>query len=174
MAKTNRINRDLTGSYLYADGTLVQCFDEKRNGSKIGETVDVTYGYCKVNIYDRDQENHFARPVEQGRIVIHRYSDNAFVPLAKGGRVLAKTANLKSGSEKTREMGLAVQYVELTMKNGLNLGWSDIPGVLGSTFTVQSGSEYGEISQDLKPGDKWGFVSVVNKVVNLRKEAAAA
>jgi hypothetical protein len=166
-----RITRNLTCSYLYSDGTLLQTFEEKRNGAKIGETVDITYGYCKVYIYDNDAS---PRAVDVGRIVIHRYSDDAFVPLAKGGKVVAKLPNLQSGSEKTRELGFKVQYVELTMKNGLSLSWSGIEGVLSSSFTVQSDSDYGTMSRDFKPGDRWGHDAVVNKVTDLRKKEQAA
>jgi hypothetical protein len=166
-----RLTRSLTCSYLYSDGTLLQTFDEKRNGTKVGETVDITYGYCKVYIYDNESS---PRAVDVGRIVIHRYSDDAFVPLAKGGKVTAKLPNLQSGSERTRELGFKVQFVELTMKNGLSLSWSDIQGVLGSTFTVQSGSDLGKMSQDFKPGDRWGHDAVVNKVRDLRKKEETA
>ncbi|CAM6053509.1 unnamed protein product [Sphagnum tenellum] len=161
MAKTNR---KISASYLTTDGTLAQIIiEETRNGVKIGETAEVTYGWATVGI--RDYSGNRVRV--DGRIVIHRY-DESYVTLAKGGRVEATLPNRESGSEKTKTLGYDVQYVKITTKNKLELSWTDVTSIISSAFTVQSGAQY-LIADNLKVGDLFWSGVYVSKVTDLRK-----
>jgi hypothetical protein len=174
---SKQTTRRLTGSYLTTEGTMYQIFEELRGGSRIGETTDVTYGYAKVEIvrYLSDEHN---REFVQGRIVIHRYSNDGFIALAKGGRVSAVAPGFYYGSERTREQRLETQSVKLITKGNLELSWHDVVSVMGSTFTVQvtasrENPEQYAIPEGLTTGDRL-HDTVVNKVTDLRKPKEVA
>lgn len=167
--------RKLTCTYLYTDGTLIEYFDEFRKGAKIGETVDVTMGYCTLNLasYGMDGDGNgsvFAERKVEGRIVFHSWNDDGVIALAKGGTINATLPSLTAGSNRSREHGLKVQYVELRMKNGLRLNWTDTECV-SSQFCLQERVVEHE-GKTLTPGSRWGYSATVYAVRDMRKLAA--
>ena len=174
MAKTN--NRRVTAHYLYSDGTLVTMYDEYRDSVHIGESADVTYGYCKVHLYARYAESNGYRTSKPGRIVMSRYSCEGFVTLAKGGTVTGIAPSLEGGSENTKSRGIEVQYVTLKTKTGLELSWSDTTSIMSSAFTVQADEKWEHPGVDLSVGDSlWNdYRTRVLKVTDLRPKTVAA
>ena len=167
MAKTVR---SLRCSYLYSDGTLVQVYEETRNGVKIGDTADVVYGYCKVELWPNYEASHgFGAKSSAGRIVIHRDSDD-FLHFARGGKVTGIGPSVSGGSENTKRNNFEVQYVKLRTKSGHRLEWCDVTSVISSRYTVQADEKYAA-SGELKVGDSlWGDYSTrVWKVSDLRQ-----
>jgi hypothetical protein len=168
--------RKLTCSYLYTDGTLVAYYDEFRKDAKIGETVDVTLGYCTLNLaaYAMDGDGsgsvYAGKRKVTGRIVFHSWNDDAVISLAKGGTINATLPSLTAGSNRSREMGLKVQYVELKTKNGMRLNWTDTECV-SSQFCLQEMAIEHE-GKTLTPGSRWGYSATVYAVRDLRKLAA--
>lgn len=164
MAKTFR---EKTAEYLLSDGTLISLYEERRDCMKIGETADVTYGYCQVSVYESYESSGGYRTAQPGRIVISKYSNDGFTALAKGGKVTASMPSVCGGSENTKKQGLAVQYVWLVTKSGQKLVWCDIPSILSSNFTVQVGEKY--VEGPKRSGDLlWGDIRIW-KVTDLRK-----
>jgi hypothetical protein len=167
MAKTFR---EKTAEYLLSDGTLISLFDERRDGTKIGETADITYGYCEVSVYESYESSGRYRTAKPGRIVISKYSNDGFTALAKGGKVTGSMPSVCGGSENTKKQGLAVQYVWLVTKSGHRLVWCDVPSIINSNFTVQVGEQY-LAGGPKRAGDVlWGNIRIW-KVTDLRKTA---
>ncbi len=159
--------RELTCSYLYTDGTLIQVFDESRSGVQIGSTVDITLGFCKVFI-DARPEEHKKVPVTYGRLVMGRYNSPDMITLAKGGRVEGTLPSLYCGSPHSQQKGLRVQYVEITTKNGMRLTWTEIPDVISGQFTVQELKADAMYDESRGVGYTWGYDSRIWKVTDLR------
>lgn len=137
MAKSSR---QMSCAYIDTKGTLLCYFDELRNGHKIGDTVDIHYGYCKVWIAPCDlRHTMYGAP---GRIILPRYGHSAVVRLAKGGRFECRMASLENGSENTKRAGIAVQYIQLRLANGETIEWHDTPGLMCAGITIQQGEEY--------------------------------
>jgi hypothetical protein len=168
------MSRKATYAYLYSDGTLVQLFNELRGNNKIGETADITYNYCDVALMKGF--SYTDRTSKSGRIVFQGIDNGqGFIKLAKDGKVRAHEACLVAGSNKTRDLGIAVQYVVLTTKSGIELSWNEVPGILSGSFLVQVAEQW-TIMQSLQSGDRlWSDVRV-NKVTRNganKKEVAA-
>lgn len=171
MARSNRshIERRPGCAYLYSDGSLVQLFEEYRDGVQIGQTADVTLGYCQVYLSSKlDSDWHKVSGV--GRIVLHRYGSDGFLPLAKGGRIEATSPSVHNGSQNTKERNIEVQYVKLTTKQGLLLSWSDATSVLSSQFTVQVGASFlSDVSKLYVGSPLWSdYDTHVMKITDLR------
>jgi hypothetical protein len=156
MAKTRR---EKTVDYLISDGTLVSIFEEYRDTILIGTTADIAYTYCEVRLYDRYSADAYQKR-QDGRLVLSRYSNDGFVPMAKGGTVTASVACLEAGTRKTKEKGIAVQTVDLKTRAGLHLNWTDIPSEISGYFTIQIGRDY-LLKDALEPGSLlWGDTRV--------------
>lgn len=153
-------------NYLLSDGTLIEIFEERRGRTIIGETADITYGYCKVSLRPEYRQKRYGEPETHGRIITH---DHGFIKLAKGGKISAHLADVAAGSENSRARGLAVQGVTLTTKSGIELSWYDIPSLIGSHFHIQIGSsaQYG-LSRKYSRGDDLWSGSRVWNVKDLR------
>ena len=164
-------SRQLTCSYLYSDGTLVSLFEERRDGVQIGQTADVTFGYCDVKLYPsyKDSRGYHATAY-RGRIVLHRYNMNGFLPLAKGGKVRAIAPHVDGGSENTKQNNFQVQSVSLETKQGLELEWSDVTSILSSSFTVQADEKFFQDTSELRVGGTlWSdYDTRVMKITDLR------
>lgn len=165
-----RASRTIQSAYLDTKGTLVAYYDELRNGHRVGESVDIHYGYAKLWIAPVE-DSHAARGTP-GRIIFPRYSNTAVLRLAKGGRFQARMASAANGSENTRRLGLAVQYVHLYLAHGEELSWHDIPGQMSATFTIQQGAEY-EIAPNYRAGQHLpGYNDpLINKVTGTHPDA---
>jgi len=177
MAKTER---KLTCAYLYTDGTLVELYDESRNFVPLGESVDITRGYCQVYMSryrsEGEADGYRAKErVERGRIVIHRIgcnNRNGFLAMARGGRVEATMPSVHEGSESSREKNIAVQYLHLVAKNGMEFSWCDATSVLSSQFTLQDSPEVWHGTEEFRVGSKWGYNARVMNVRDLRAKPA--
>lgn len=169
--------RKHTCSYLYTDGTLVQAFEEERDGVKIGETVDITLNYCRVDMR-RYMEEGGAQHCPIGRIVFHqRYSEmKGVVEMARGGRIQASVPSICNGSPNTQEKRLAVQYLTLKTANGFEFHWTETPTILSSQFTIQDEASAGELVKpdEMYKGKLWGGYARVWKITDLRVKTAVA
>jgi hypothetical protein len=167
--------RKLSCTYLYTDGTLIEHFDEFRKNAKIGETVDVTLGYCTLNLAahnETETDGYKSKRKVNGRIVFHSWKGDGVIALAKGGTINATLPALAEGSENSRSRGIKVQHVELRTKAGLRFHWTDCE-IVRSQFTLQETSveHAGKI---LAPGCRWGYAATVYAVRDMRKLSEVA
>jgi hypothetical protein len=169
MKRNSKVTRTLSCEYLLTDGSgsLIQLFEEFRDGVRIGETADITLGYCKVTVHESYSDVYsFRQDRPHGRIVLHR-GEYGFSKLAKGGKVSGTVPNIEGGSESSKRLGHAVQYVWLETKNGDKLDWCDVPSVVGSRFTVQMGDQY-KLPETVQVGYRlWSDIPIM-KVTDLR------
>lgn len=172
------VTREHSCDYIYADGTLVELYKEKRDGIEVGETVDITFGYCEVSIRSKadiwEGSKGHNNTVPAGRIVIHRNYERGFITLAKGGKITATMPSIENGSENTKSKGIAVQYVKLTTAKGLKLSWTDCTSVICSQFTVQDDAGFKPFDiEHTYPGRSWGSDARIWKVTDLRPKPEA-
>lgn len=173
-----KLTRTIWCSYLYTDGTLIEVFEESRDGVKIGETADVTLGYCDLSIM-RHEDRHIWSPENrrQGRIVIGKYRSSGFLQLARGGKIDATMPSLSNGSENSKSKGISVQYVTLTTAKGIKLEWTETPDIISGQFTIQDENHAPAQPDTLVSGSLWGCSARIWKVKDLRpkqQEAANA
>jgi hypothetical protein len=142
----------VTASYLYTDGTLIVVRSEGR-----GEGAEVFYGYCRVRI----RRKGLAGGVTPGRIVVHPWSNEGFIALARRGSVEAVLPCIENGSVSTRRLGIVVQCLRLETEKGLKLAWGEFPALLNPVFVIEVGEA---VSSSLEAGDYWGS-AVVRRVV---------
>jgi hypothetical protein len=166
-----KTRRELSCRYLYTDGTLIEAYEERRDGVVIGSTVDVTFGYCQLSMARRAER--WNKEAVQGRIILHRGAGaDGILTLAKGGRIDASMASIEAGSENTKKRDIPVQHVTLTTAKQLKLEWTETPTLLSGTFYLQ---EMEQPDHDkLKVGYSWGMDSRIWKVTDLRPKTAAA
>ena len=166
-----KLIRKYTCAYLYTDGTLIQCFEEERDRVKIGETCDVTFGYCRVDMR-RYEDGGGALAVPVGRIVFHQlYNDlKGPVDLCAGGRVSCSVPSICNGSPNTQEKRLAVQYLTIKTANGYELHWTELPAVISGQFTIQDNTREEELlkPEDTYQGKLWAGFSRIWKITDLR------
>lgn len=169
MKRTNSKNyRRLQCEYLLTDGsgTLIQMYEEYRDGVRIGETADITLGYCTVSIWESYPQSYAYRQNKPfGRIVLHR--TDGFTKLAKGGKVSATCPSVDGGSDNSKRLGYEIQYVWLETKSGEKLSWCDVTSVVCSQFTVQAGDEY-KLPENVTVGYRLWSGSTIMKVTDLR------
>lgn len=165
--------RRKTYSYLFTSGALLETFEEVRDGVIIGNTADITYGYCEVFLYRSDADQYRFHPEKNtGRISIR--DEEGFIKLAKGGRISAHAPDVAAGSEKSKQLGQAFQGVTLTTKAGIKLSWFEATSLVSSHFHVQLSSESNPkqytLDENLKKGDiLWTDLRIWN-VKDLRKK----
>lgn len=165
-----KIERKRECGYLYPDGTLVELFKENRNGIEIGETVDLTFGYCKVAIEKPSGRTWRERQATEGRIVVHNGLNTGFIPLARGGSIEARMPSLENGSQNTQSRGYQVQGVKLTTAKGLVLYWSDVTSLISSSFTLQDEGFPTEPFESYYVGKIWGSGRIW-KITDLRPKS---
>lgn len=160
-----KLERKRSCSYLYADGTLVVLFEESRGFVKVGETADVHYGWAKASFVDARKHG-----TDTARAIFSRY-DTSYEQLMKGGRVEFYEAALSHGSKNTQARSIAVQYIKIRTKQGLELSWHDFPALMSPVMTIQIGEQH-VVKPDLKPGDWFWSGVYVSKVTGLKAEVA--
>lgn len=176
--KSSKVTREMTCAYLYADGSLVEHFDERRDGVILGTTVDVTIGFAPNIIFTHTEiaDNGDRQRVQAtgGRLIISR--DNfGCLPLLKGAFVRCLNPSVSNGSPNSKALGLKVGYVLVTCKGGSSLSWQFLDGVLSSDFTIQIDPEYTKaLTADYWIGQLWGYGSRINKITDLRPKVAEA
>lgn len=167
------MKRKLVCNYLYTDGTLVQVYDETRKGINVGQTVDLTLGYCEFRLTVKN-DTPYGKDATTGRMVIDRYDESqGFLTLAKGGSINASMPSVGNGSPKSQALNIAVQHVVLRTAKGLKLEWTDATGIMSSQFHLQNDSWVNATHHEtLTPGSHWGSATVwavkdmrVNKAV---------
>jgi hypothetical protein len=126
--------RKLSHAYIYTNGTLVEVFHERRSGMTIGQTVDVTRGFCEVQISKITDENR--ELIEAGRIVLNSNTDS-MLTLMRGGTVYADLSSIHGGSRMTAGLGLLVEFMKVVTAKGLKFWWNSIPDTLSGPFAVQ-------------------------------------
>lgn len=166
-----KVTRTSSCQYLYTDGTLIEIFEEHRDGIHIGDTVDVTRGYCTLHI-DRYLAQFHKEGVKCGRLVVSRNTNSDFIKLARGGVIRATLPSVMNGSENSRGRGLEVQYVELKTKSGIHLSWCEVVSVICGMVTIQGGSEYLIDEERMCVGFSWGHNARIWKITDLRPKAA--
>lgn len=170
MRKTAKVTRELQCAYLYADGSLAEMYQESRGGVQIGETVDVTRGYARVDFHDVRKganENGYnpAPLVDHGRLVIH--SDNlGLLPLLKGAWVRCYAPDVDGGSPRTREKGIAVGGLYATVKGGARINLNLLEEI-SSGLTVQVDRQYKTAARDdAYIGQLWGHDARINAITD--------
>lgn len=166
------MKRNRTCSYIYTDGTLIEIFEERRDGVEIGQTVDVTLGYCTLDIAERT-ELFSKQHKPNGRIVIHnRYTGKGFTELAKGGHVAAMAPSYAEGSPNSQSKHIKVQSVKLTTKAGYTIQWTDTD-VICSEFTIQPDENFkhGIDPERCYAGASWGGDARIWKITDLRPKS---
>lgn len=139
MAKSSR---KPSTAYLDTKGTLLQYFDELRDGRKVGASVDIHYQYCKLWMAPvEDRHTMYGTP---GRIIFPRYGNSALVRLSKGGRWECRPGSIENGSENTKRLGIRVQFAELRLagKGNETLSWHEFPGAMSCDIEMQLGEQY--------------------------------
>lgn len=155
-----KFTRELFCSYIYADGTLAQWFWERRDGEKIGETAEVTLGWCDIAIYP-GYKSRYSAGKSNGRVILSR-SDDALLALTKRAKVEAIAPSMDGGSESSRQMGVAVGYFNVQTKLG-KLSWTVLGSMLSGVVTIQPDSDP---LPDWTSG-RWNDTKIV-KVTDLR------
>ncbi len=116
-------------SYLFADGHAVVVYQKR----------DPDAGEIKfAEVFERlGPDCHF-----KGRIVLHN-PRGLLNLIRKSNNVRAVEPHIKHGSDRSKEMGVEVGYLEVC----LSKDWQDsvcfytMPGVLSASFTIQPGNE---------------------------------
>lgn len=162
--------RKAFSAYFYPDGTLIQPFENYQGRKKTGETVDITRGYCAVEIFSKcDPFGHYNRGNRvRGRIVLTTWCNTGFVALARGGKIRAVMPDLDGGTLASRKAGIAIQSVTLVTRQGLELTWNEMPSLslLSAVFTIEA------VAEKLGPlvrGDQWGGLEI-GAVKDLRRK----
>lgn len=107
------MERSLRTAYLYPNGLSIEVWEKRDKDGLFQEYIDIHERYCQADF-------------EKGRLI---YSDPKWYPyydLSKGSRITIGD----SGSQRTKELGVSVLYVCITLKNGKSLYVQHFPGVL--------------------------------------------
>lgn len=143
--------------YLYSDGHAVVCHQKKDKDA--GEirfvTLHETIGV--MPLFDCDG----------GRLIVSDRSAIAMLLAAQSVR--CRAANIESGSQKTRERGIAVETIALNFGYGETYFYN-MPGLLSSDLTFQSGID--EAWSDVKNGHRWSS-DPVGEVIPMKQRTAA-
>lgn len=156
-------------AYIYTDGTLVQPYEEKQKGVRMADTVDITLGYCQVEIhrkYDAFGVYLKKHRVPRGRIALTLWSNTGFIALARGGCIRATMPDVMAATGRTRAQGIAAQIIVLTTHTGLELTWLELPELVSPVFSIEE--KHLERIAGVKRGDTWGGMQV-SAVKDLRK-----
>jgi hypothetical protein len=121
-----RNNKSLHCAYLYADGHAVIIYKKQDNDAgeiQFAEIIE-SFGpkHCSFT----------------GRIVISRYGGLLNL-IRKAYTVRATAASTQHGSDRTRELGISVGYLEVEMSNDWNdsITLYDMPGTMAGPYTYQ-------------------------------------
>lgn len=112
-------------AYVYPNGLSIEIWEKTDSDNLKQEYVDIHEEYCKTRF-------------DKGRIIFHDTCHYAYYDLAKGSTITATEPSLKSGSQRTKELGLLVGHVSITLKNGKDLYLNSIENVLSSNVFYQT------------------------------------
>ncbi len=137
--KKPQYRRELSCSYLYADGTLMQNYTESRDGLNLGETWDVTYGYASVTGTTGYRGGAFSNDqyTTDACIIINRY-EPGMLKLLKGAKVRFSIPTTESGSENTKKHNIAVGHLSVETKAIGELNWTVFASFISGPIHLQS------------------------------------
>lgn len=167
MKQKTTYSRELKHCYLHSDGTLVQWFEERRDGNAIGETADATLGYADVSIYAGYSLSTWNHNKCTGRICISAW-DKALLAIMKGARVTGIAPSPDGGSENTKRRGIDVGYLKVNTKHG-ELTWTILDSLISGVVTIQPATDpEAQEKLEWREGGYWGNIRIA-KVTDLRK-----
>jgi hypothetical protein len=168
-----RYERKLFCSYIWADGTLAQMFEEKRDGLKLGDTWDLTLGYCTRVTFSSGYRGFYdqGEVKTNGRIIIDSYS-GGLLALLRGAEVTIVAPRFDAGSENTRTKGVKVGSLDVKHPKFGILRWHLFEDLISGPVTVQT-----DIRPVDAPADGWRVghyvgCDVVMHVTDLRPKVA--
>jgi hypothetical protein len=142
-----RNHKKLVCAWLYADGHAILNYEKHDPDAGMISFVEIHERFCNA-------EMEF-----KGRIVFHRYHCEGYLKLAKmAKRIAVRHMSLEAGSDKTRELGIAVGHTSFQFPDGADVCFLELD-CISTGFKYQP-----EISEEFNPSANiWG-TSKVGKI----------
>lgn len=156
----NLMKKRLRTVYLYPDGHAVCCWEKYDREAGTVEWVEIHEQWGP------------AVGFETGRLIL----SGSLALLLKGVRAVnAKTPTVERGSEKTKELGLALDSLEV-LPRGTGIDWpvvfNGLPGVLSAEWTFQPEVET-ETFEEVREAVRWSLSNVAKVHYRRRKKTTA-